>query len=238
MRPTGFTLRLGEGTQRVTIETLAKALETALELLRNVGQEFTPAGTVVRWEVVGGSQRSPLTMSFAPSTQGESKLSPDVGRRIASACVQGFRQLEKKPVLPAHFNEEALVAAEKLIQVAQGDRANVTVGVKGRRGVTPTTRAIRHIRELVTKASIHHDHGRLEGCLEELSIHGARHIVIWEEMTDERVECVITPDRLEEMRSLLGQRVAVSGRVRYRNDMPTSIVLESVRGLPDVRELP
>ncbi len=66
MPAAGFTIKLGEGENRISIDALAEALENALEMLRSVGQEFTPAGTVVRWEVVAASMRSPLTMRFAP----------------------------------------------------------------------------------------------------------------------------------------------------------------------------
>jgi hypothetical protein len=233
----GFTLKLGEGEQRVSIDALKEALENALDLLHNVGQEFAPAGAVVRWEVVAASLRSPLSMTFAPRSQGNGKLSRAVGKRIVAACVHGLDLLEKKPVLPPHFNEEALLAVQRLVKVAQKEGAKMTVASDGTKGVTPTTLATEHIRQIVEKARIYLDYGTLEGCLEEISVHVSPSFAIWESFTNNKIDCAITSDRVEEAKTLLGRRVAVSGRVRYRNHKPTLIQVENIRRLRDVGDL-
>lgn len=233
-----FTLKLGEGTKRVSIDVLAEALENALEMLRSVGQEFAPAGMLVRWEVVGASLRSPLTLDFAPSVNGEATISAAVGKKIGKACVRGLEKLEKSPALPQHFNEEGILAAQKLMRVVQKDGTRIAVASYRMKDVAPTAAAVEHIRQVVDKARIYIDYGTIEGRLEEVSVHGGAHFAIWEVLTGYRIECAVTLERLEEAKALLGQRVAVSGRVRYRNHIPKSIQVENIRRLRDAKELP
>jgi hypothetical protein len=121
MPPAAFTIKLGEGQNRVSIETLTEALESAIKMLAGVGEEFTPSGVVVRWELVAASLKSPVALTFKPRVQGSPPRANTIGPRIAAACVRGMAQLERKAVQPAHFNEDALLAAERLVKVAQKD---------------------------------------------------------------------------------------------------------------------
>ena len=237
MPAAGFTIKLGEGENRISIDALAEALENALEMLRSVGQEFTPAGTVVRWEVVAASMRSPLTMRLR-AAQGNGRLPRAYGKRIAEACVHGLAKLEREPELPPHFNDDALLAVQKLVKGTQKEGAKMTVAFDRAESVTPTAQAVENIKRVVEKARIYIDYGTLEGRLEEVSIHGGPHFVIWEALTNHRVECAVASELLDESMRLMGRRVAVTGRVRYRNRKPTLIQVESFRPLRDVNELP
>jgi hypothetical protein len=114
----------------------------------------------------------------------------------------------------------------------------VSVATDGKHEVTPTERTVAHIRQVVEKARVYLDYGTLEGRLEEISVHGGYRFTIWEELTNYRIECSISPDRLEEAKALLGHRVGVSGRIRYRNHRPTTIHVEGIRRLRGVNELP
>jgi len=236
MPTSAFTIKLGEGVKRVSLDVLTEALQNALEILQNVSQDFTSGA--VRWEVVKASLKSPLMLAFAPSSQNNGKLPPAVGRRIVAACAGGFDELEREAILPPHFNEEALLAADRLMKVAQKEGAKLAVGAGRRPEVTPTTRAVEHIRQVVDKARMYIDYGTIEGSLDEISVRGGLHFAVWEALTNHRIECAATPERLEEAKALLGRRVAVSGRVRYRNRKPTSIRVEAIKTLREASELP
>jgi hypothetical protein len=229
--PGEFTIKLGEGQKRVTIEVLTEALENALEVLRNVGQSFTPSDVVVKWEVVAASLRSPLTLSFAPSIQGNVKGRRIIGKRIANISVLGIKALEKRAALPNYFNEEALLATEKLIKGAQREGIKITVSSNGKSTVTPTAQTVENIRQVVEKARIYIDYGTLEGSLEIVSVHGRDSFFIFESFTNNKVECIAPPELFAQSIQLLKKRVAVSGRVRYRNHIPSTIQVEGMRVL-------
>ena len=237
MPASGFTIKLGEGENRISIDALAETLENALELLRSVAQDFTPAGAVVRWEVVAAHMRSPLTMRFAPAPRVLSGCRA-FGKQTAAACVHGLAKLEMEPELPPHFNEDALLAVQKLVKGTQKEGARMTIAFDQGQGVTPTTQAVENIKKVVEKARKYIDYGTIEGRLEEVSVHDGPHFTIWEALTNYAVNCAVTLERLEEAKALLGQRVAVSGRVYYLNHKPKSIQVEEIRRLRDASELP
>jgi hypothetical protein len=239
MPPTAFTIKLGEGQQRVSIETLTQALENALDILRNVGNDFAPSDATVRWEVVAASMRSPLTLAFAPRVQGGHN--GHIGAKLIGACVSGIRQVEKKAILPPHFNEAALNAVQRLHQVAAGDGAKVTVSSNGKRPITLTPKTVEHVKAIVAKARIYVDYGTIEGRLEILSVHQHDSFFLFETLTNKRIECIVADEeQFKEAISLLLKRtrVAVTGMIKYRNHEPKTLNVENIRRLKGSNELP
>ena len=111
-----------------------------------------------------GIDARPSDTKFALRLQDKSLRG--VGKRIASACVGGIAQLEKEAVLPAHFNETALIAASNLIRIGQKDAGGLSIALDGDDPVTPTAQAVEYIREVVQKARVSRDVGTLEGTLD------------------------------------------------------------------------
>jgi hypothetical protein len=239
MPPTAFTIKLGEGEKRVSLETLKEALANALEMLRSVSDELAPQGVQVRWEVVAASLRSPLTLTFEPSLRnGKVKQGKRISHKIVSTCVRGVRNLEQGTPPPPYFTEDAILATQKLVKVAQQDGGKVTLAAGRAEKVTPTDRIFEHISAAVEKTRTYLDYGTLEGRLEEISVHGGARIAIWETLTNYKIDCDIPNEALDRIKDLLGKRVAVSGRIRYRNHRPKLITMESIRRLRDKDELP
>ncbi len=220
------------GSGHLRVETLAAALENAVKMLRSIETEFVASGTEVRWEVVRLSMRSPLRMTLAP------KIAAAVGRKIVRAVLEGVKKIERSPTAPEHFNEDSLRAARELLTAAEKDGAELTFGADNKSEVKLTEQAVKHIDEVVARARKYADHGTLEGQLEEISVHSGTSFAIWEALTSRKVECVITADRVDEAKALLGKRVAVTGIVRYRNHKPISIQVDRIRRLREASELP
>ena len=79
---------------------------------------------------------------------------------------------------------------------------------------------VRHVGEIEEKARIFIEYATIEGRLEEVSIHETEHVNLWESLTNHKIECRVSPDILEQAKTVLGRRVALSGRLRYRNNRP------------------
>lgn len=183
-----FTIKLGgEKDKRISAEALKEALESALEMLNSVGEDFAPAGTPVRWEVVKASMRSPLTLSFAPVIEG--KNTRGLGNKIVRATVDGAWRVEKRAALPPHFNEQTLEATSNLRKVARQEGAKVTIAANGKK-VTLTENTTEHVKEIVEKARIYLDYGTIEGAIEILSVHGRPSFSVFERLTGHKVECL------------------------------------------------
>jgi molybdopterin-guanine dinucleotide biosynthesis protein len=221
---------------RLSVETLTQTLENALEMLRSLEPEFVESGTAVRWEVVRVRMRSPLRVTVAPNIGG--KGSQAVARKLVKTCLKGVERIERTAVSPEHFNEAALDAARKLFEVTRKEGAALTFSSNHRDQVTLTEQAARHIDEIVAKARHYLDYGTIEGRLEVISVHDHPSFSIWESLTNRRVECQVSEEQIPAIFALLGKRVAVTGRVRYRNHVPKSIQVESLRKLRDDTELP
>lgn len=98
----------------------------------------------------------------------------------------------------------------------------------------------RHVDKKTAKRRIYTDVATIEGNLEVISVRKRPSFFIWEILTNQKIECFTTDKQLDEIVALLRHkpRIAVTGRVHYRNDIPRSIDVESIRVLRDVNELP
>ena len=231
-----LTITLADSDGRVSVETLTKALENALDMLRGVESGFVSSSVTVRWEVVRAKMQSPLCLTIAP--RGMGKTGKATGRKIVKACLQGMKEIERTASLPPFFNEDTLEATRKLVKNATSEGALLTFGSNGKEKVTLTDNTVRHIEEIVSKARLYVDFSTIEGHLEIVSIHEYLSFFVWETFTNNKIECHVTEDQFNESVKLLGKRVAVTGRVKYRNHIPRSIQVETVKVLRGMSELP
>jgi hypothetical protein len=97
---------------------------------------------------------------------------------------------------------------------------------------------------VATKARKYKDVGTVEGRLEEISVHGMPETSplfrIWDPipLPGHYVKCVISEDRLPQVKDWLGQRVSVSGPIQYQNHKPILIEVQNIRRLRTQAELP
>jgi hypothetical protein len=233
--PAALTIKLGDRDTFVSVAMLTRALENALEMLRSLEPDFAPSDSQLQWVVVKATTRSPLTLTIAPRANG--KALTKIGKRIVAACVRGIQEIESRPALPPHFREETIEAAQKMLRAVEG--APLMLASDKKHQVRPTPKGVQHLEEIVAKARIYLDYGTIEGKLEIVSVHEHKSFFIFEILTSYRIECIIAnEDHFQQAISLLGKRVAISGRVRYRNHKPTTVNVESIHPLRDISELP
>jgi hypothetical protein len=236
-----LTITLSDKQGRVSIETLTTALENALSMLRSIESEIVASGVTVRWEISRVSMRSPLRMTFEPRVKSpKGRVSRSIGNRIVKSVMQGIEGIETGKSVPRVFTEDALEAARKMFKSAAKEGASVAFGSKtDPRQIKLTESAVKHIDELASKARLYVDFSTVEGRLEIISVHERNTVVIWETLTSNRIECFVDDQQIKQAFSLLGKRVAVTGRVSYRNHVPKTISVEGpVRVLRTTAELP
>jgi hypothetical protein len=236
MPSAALTIKLGDKDTFVSVSTLTNALRNALDMLESIEADLSPSDSHLKWVVVKASMRSPLTLTIGPQANG--RPTAQMGKRVVTTAVRGLKEIELSATLPDHFKEETLAAAQQLISTAEKDGARLTLSSGHRDQVTPTPQALRHIEEIVATARIYLDYGTIEGRLETVSVRGRQHFFVFETLTEQRVECLPQRDEFEKSLSLLGKRVAVSGRIRYRNHKPTTIHVENLKVLRESSELP
>lgn len=248
-----LTFTLGDTDGALNLRALTAALENTLDMLRRIEANIVQSGVDVSWEVVQVRKASPFTMTVAPKVTAKASAPKiaaskrrSIGNKIVQACADGVAQLQKSPTVPLYFDEEALIAARQLVKSAGNGALTISTSQNGKakHEIKLTDQAIANIDEIATKARKYKDVGTVEGRLEEISVHGAPEaspqIRIWDPipLPGRAVKCVINQDRLPEVKDLLGQRVSVSGLIKYENHKPTSIDVQSIRRLRTHDELP
>jgi hypothetical protein len=233
-----ITIQIGDRDQPVTVDNLVAALENTLQMLKGLESHFPHSGEPIQWEIVRALMKSPLSITLAPRPpKGQKRLAD----KVVKAAIGGLKTLETsgEPQLPPHFDDEVLEAVEKLSSISQtGTALKVFVPDEEAAQVELGQQTIKRVKELEARARVYVDYGTIEGRLETISVHNGNSFVVWEAMTNNRIECRITPEQLEEAKQLLGKRVAISGRLRYRNHKPISMEVESIKVLRERAELP
>jgi hypothetical protein len=234
-----LTITLSDKKGRIRVETLTKALENALEMLRGIEASIVASGVDVQWDVVRVQMRSPLKMTLSPRVRVRGKSRPALGRKMVMACIQGVGKIEKSAILPQYFTTEVLDAARRLVKTVSSDGGEVMFASNGSNRTKVTGKAIKHIDELATKARLYVDFSTIEGRLEVISVREGQRFFIWETLTNRKIECAVDDHGFKVAMELLGKRVSVTGRVSYRNHTPTFMqVEEPIRRLRDMSELP
>jgi hypothetical protein len=246
-----LTITLSDKDGRLSVETLKKALENALEMLRQIEAQVVASGVEVRWEIVRATMRSPFRLTVAPrvtrskSADGKSigtgRSNQVIARRIVKSALQGVTAIERGKPAPSYFTDAAMEATRKLVNVAKSDSALVSFESKSVPKIQLTEKSIQNIDALASKSRLYLDYSTIEGRLEVVSVHEHNSFFIWETLTNRRIECFVTPELLNQASALLHKRVRVevSGRVSYRNHVPQSIQVDGpLRVLRDSSELP
>jgi hypothetical protein len=204
-------------------------------MLRRLEKQLSTSGEPVQWEVIHARMKSPLTITVAAKSVKKQKRLTD---KIVRTCVSGLRKLESEPKTPPFFDDEALEAVKKLASVTRHDGAKVKLFIENGEEASVDERAVANVKVIGERARAFVDYSTIEGKLELISTHNGDSFAIWETLTNHKIECLATPEQLEQAKAALRRRVSVSGRVRYRNDKPVTMTVESIRVLREQAELP
>lgn len=236
--PRELTLSLHNPEGYLSVEILTKTLKDVLDMLRSVSSEVVSSNVDVRWEVIRVGMRSPLRMTLAPRIHdGKPALVQRIRKKVVNACMNGIRQIEIENTLPPHFNEESL---ESLRSMAKRTEAITTWSLNGHDRITLTEKTVELIEQYQSSARSYIDFSTIEGYLEVVSVHDGPSFFIWEVLTGQKIECRGNEREFDRSLQLLKQRprIAVTGRVQYRNHIPKTIEVDSVAVLPDSKILP
>ena len=232
-----LTISLSGSDGRLSVETLAKSLDDALDMLQNVSSDMVASGAQVQWDIVRVQMRSPLRLTLTPRVTGGRFGGRTLKRKIVGTCLKGIKGIEETAILPPHFNESALEATKRLVR---REGTLFTFSSNGKNKVTLTEKTLEHIDDIISKARLYIDLSTIEGYLEMVSVHHRASFFIWEVLTNHKIDCYGNDEQFDKALALLKKRprIAVTGRIHYRNHVPLSIEVESVTVLRDKNALP
>ncbi|MFQ5903506.1 MAG: hypothetical protein ACE5JO_07440 [Candidatus Binatia bacterium] len=211
------------------VEAVSNSLEVLSELDSAISQKR--AGTL-RWIIGSLKYESPavVTLRAVPVSD-----EVDVGAEVAQSYVHGLEILQGGKSLPPMFSETALNAVKRLGRIREGVK---TIKIQHRKEVIQITERLAvNIDDLISRTS--ESVGSFEGTLEMVTIHSQKYFRVYEPVHGRGIVCYFPPDLLEVVKSSLGDRVAVSGRLRSdRLGKPETITVTDLRVLPEEERLP
>ena len=233
----GLTITFGDKKKNLSVDALRSALENALVMLQDLESEFVTAGTNVRWEIAKIKMQSPCTVTFRAVV--DAKNGTAISNRMTKAAIHDLRALELNGVMPKHLGESGLQAVKNLVADAKKEDSPLKVGTGKNDQFVLTDKATKKVNDIVEKARLYVDVSTIEGMLDTVSVHGGNSFFVWETLTNYKVECAITNEtHFNLWKEYLGKRVALTGRVHYRNHVPKRIVVESAIVMKDQSQLP
>lgn len=237
----------------VTLLDLQRLVESWTGLLGEIGKGVTgsPEKDAVRYVVTMASGGS-----FALAVRAEARtenVAPALLPEIAETVTAGIDELNREPRRPRHFSDDAL---NRLRDLAGFGGAPLTPSLRVSNGrgdpVALSPLVIEHVNAVLASESearsprapntdSHlYSIGTVEGEIGGLIIRGEKRFYLYDRLTGRRVKCrFVDPVSWEELADLLGQRVAVTGKIRSNpSGRPIEIEMSSCYVFPPDDELP
>lgn len=219
----------------VDLKTFVDALENFRRILGGL-RGITPAdGTQLEWLVTELSVSSAVVAA-------EPECDPAIGLAAVRAVMGGLQALERSEPPPHAFSEDSIQAARALVEIA--GRAKVRPFISGMQQRLELTRATAATAAQLLDVVVWEDFGSIEGSLEMVTIRERYQCNVYESFTGRKVPCHFRREQLDTVKAALGERVSVSGLVRYnRHGQILSIRAEHITiiagdvNLPSIDEL-
>lgn len=227
-----ITIILSGKADTITPESVAVAVESLAALLKSVDSNLWQVGKPrYRWKVTAVGMRSPFRMKI----EADLLLADSPHADVAGHVMGGLRTLDQRTVtrVPAYFKEADLAAAKALVEVYRDSVSNILIESPDREPVSPSLRVARNVDRLTEKpkANPFDAYGSIDGTLRRATIdprpgRQKYELQIIDRITDQVVECDVSPTLAERLSALLGKRVVLYGIVRYTVDhIPTRIAV-------------
>ncbi len=227
----GNQLTLNLDGEKIPAAQFRRAVNAFLDMIEDVAREVSGGTDTVRW-IVSVESGSDRIIANPEAIKPKAPL-----REITRAIRSGVTAIQRRAIRPRFFTSSALRNLKEIAASADG-RELRTAGVQIAKRIMPISRQTATNVDSVLATTVA-DIGSVEGQLRMLSIQGAPHFNVYDDLTDRQIECFATEALLQDAHRYFGKRVAVTGVIRYRRDgEPVSIQVEDIRPFLDEDSLP
>jgi hypothetical protein len=204
-------------------EALPNELPANWESPQSIGKNWRIEGSECRTALQGvpaftPSTRAPLSTAGASRSTAALIIAPPPGQsHIAAVLHDGIRAIHLGvPERPTGFSDAALRSLRR-VSLMSGRRFYVTISAGYGDGEAVALDAAVALHIDMWLAGRLDAMGSIDGTLEIISIHNRPRFTVYGRGA-QRVECLFPEAMLPEVKSALGERVAIRGRIRYRRD--------------------
>ncbi len=206
----------------VSLGTFTSVADALVKLLGELEASITGA-QLLDWYIedlrVGSAN-----LAIRPATLESGDV--ELGGTVISFALDGLALVEDAPKRPHHFSDAALGCAKSLVSATEDDAGRLAIFGKSNtadvRRIEVSKRLAAHVDELIGFSTV--ATGSLEGTLEAMTIHRSIAFSIYDSITNRRTSCNCSRETLDLAMKHFGQRVSVSGEIRFNvRGEPTSM---------------
>lgn len=222
-----LTIRIDEDGASSFVSVVGSILRLLSAIDRDLSGDRTPSFT---WHIESASKSNPIQLVLA----GQLRSCRD-GVDPLPAMIDGLNRLEQQAIKPLHFSMEAMDAARSLV----AHKTPIELSVNGS-SVRPTTNVLAHVDTVLLRTQAYSADTAIDGRLDAVYVHGEQpQFLVFDPITDKGVKCFFPETAVEEVISLLTNRVRVFGLAKFnRRDEITQMQVESFERLPEKDEVP
>ena len=225
MTATEITVSVEGQTPDLLARPFLDAVDSSLDILRDLDASIAMRRSpTLQWAIADMHIGSPavMTLKALPPNTGK-----DVSQDVVNHYVEGLELLARGESLPPFFSDDALDAAKRLSDLTKGNERVVTIQT-GQRSVKVSHRISANVDDLIEKSYV--SDGSVEGVIEMVTIHERTYFRIYDAIQGWGVPCYFAQDSIEEVRTALGKRASITGRLRSdRSGKPESMQVSGIR---------
>jgi len=236
------TLHFEFDPDQLTLGQLMRIEGQLSAVIRSVAADVAHERDAVGWVVDSIRSGSPIAYALRAIPRNERIARASLSETVR-AIVDGFGTLEKGSERPAHFPDEAVENASYLADALgkQVRSIRVWAGGKINQAAVEITKAVVAHADALLRQEVVSSLGTVEGRLEALSIHGKMYFNVYDDLTNDRIECLFAQSDIaaEDIGAAIGKRVAVFGTLIHRDDGKLiKATAEDLEIFPDPDRLP
>ena len=225
MVATEITISVEGRTPDLLAEPFLDAVGNSLQILKDLDASIAMRRKpTLRWAIAHLNIGSPAVMTLKALPP---KTGKDVSQHVVNHYVDGLDLLAHGRRLPSLFSDAALNAAKRLADLTKGNERVVIVRT-ALRSVSVSQRISANVDDLVNRSYV--SDGSVEGVIEMVTIHERPYFRIYDATHGLGVPCYFRQESFDEVRTALGQRATITGRLRSdRLGKPESMELSGIR---------
>lgn len=227
-------LHLRMGSEGVSYAAFFDAGQTFARLVRAVAAEVTGTNNSVQL-IIEKSERGSVDLSVRCEPRVK-RVSRRQAAEVPAIVAAGIEQIKRGGDRPPFFSDQALRLTSDLAKFQRSLPIRIAHGlIAADLGPDVVASAERMLIEEAVS-----EWGTVEGRLEALTVHRRRTFVIWDVLTNDRVECDFGYRiAVEDIGRATEKRVAVSGEITYDADgRVKSVRADEMFVFPDEADLP
>lgn len=210
---------------KITSDKFVRAVNAFFGMVNDVSKQVSGKNSALSWVVSVESGSARINAMPEPTELSDWDTIPP----ILKAIEESTTSIESGSDIPRYFSDHGLERMRDLASIKDDGVSSIRLIVDNTTvNISHYTTA--HVDDILGEKS--KALGTIEGKLQMITERGGFKFAIYDDLTDKRVECHVSPEKFEDIKNAFGKRVSVYGIVNYRESgIPNSVKVQEFRVL-------